>query len=81
MYHTIQFSRDLQADAEISPRDRLERVRIRKGTRLKAQIKPYVVEGPNGPMEVADLFFQDGSTIRGISFDCFSFVEDANPVF
>jgi hypothetical protein len=32
----------------------------------------------NGPVEVADLFFQDGSTIRGVSFACFSFVDGAS---
>lgn len=78
MFHTIEFSRDVNAAVEISPRDWLERVRIRKGTRLKAQIKPHVVEGRHGPLEVADLFFEDGSTMRGISFDFFSFVDETD---
>jgi hypothetical protein len=33
------------------------------------------VEAEDGPVEVADLFFQDGTTTRGIRFASFSFVE------
>jgi hypothetical protein len=75
MYHTIEFTKDLVFDLEISPRHRLEKVLISRGTRLQAQLKPYAVEGRGGPVEVADLFFVDGTTTRMVPFECFSFVQ------
>jgi hypothetical protein len=74
MYHTIEFAVDFLADLEISPKLRLERLLLRKGTRLQAQIRPSVVEGEDGPVEVADLFFEDGTATRTVPFACFSFL-------
>ena len=74
MYHTIEFDEPLTIDLETSPRHPLERVTFRRGTRLQAQLKPYVVETEDGPSEVADLFFDDGTATRGVPFACFSFV-------
>ena len=75
MYHTIEFATEIFADLETSPNRPLERLRIRKGRRLKAQIKPYIAEGKRGPIEVADLFFEDGTATRTIPFAFFSFVD------
>jgi hypothetical protein len=74
MYHTIEFRGDMIADLETSRAQRLERIRICRGTRLQAQIKPYVVETPDGLVEVADLFFADG-VVRGAPFAAFFFVD------
>ena len=54
---------------------RLERLLIRRGTRLHAQVKPYVVETAEGPVEVADLFFADGTATRAVRFERFRFVD------
>jgi hypothetical protein len=75
MYHTIEFAVELMADLEISPKHRLEQVLLRQGTRRQAQIKPYVVEGEGSLVEVADLFFEDGTATRMVPFACFSFVD------
>jgi hypothetical protein len=75
MFHTIKFAADLTVDLEVSPKQHLERLRIRKGARLQAQIKPYVVETEDGPVEVADLFFEDGTTTRTVPFNSFAFVD------
>jgi hypothetical protein len=75
MYHTIEFAVEFTADLEISPKHPLERLRIRKGTRVRAQLKPYVVDSDDGPVEVADLFFEDGTATRLVRFSYFSFVE------
>jgi hypothetical protein len=75
MFHTIVFAAEIHADLETSPKHLLGKVRIRPGASMKAQIKPYVVDGNVGPIEVADLFFEDGSAIRRIPFKCFYFVE------
>jgi hypothetical protein len=75
MYHTIEFTTDLTPDLEGSPRDRLERVQIRRGIRVSAQVKPYVIETVQGPVEVADLFFPDDTAIRSVPFACFRFVD------
>ncbi len=47
---------------------------MKKGTRVRAQVKPYVVEADDGPVEVADLFFEDGTATRAVPFALFSFV-------
>jgi hypothetical protein len=75
MFHTLEFSAELVVDVELSPKQPLERMRIDKGTRLKAQVKPYVVETEDGPVEVADLFFENGTATRLVTFSCFSFVD------
>jgi hypothetical protein len=74
VYHTIRFDVALVADLEVLPAQPLERVRIRKGDRLQVQVKPYVVETAGGPVEVADLFFEDGTTTRRVPFAWFTFV-------
>ena len=75
MYHTIEFAIELTVDLEISPKHWLERTLIRPGTRLQAQIKPYVVETEDGPVEVADLYFADGTTTRMLPYEAFSFLD------
>jgi hypothetical protein len=75
MYHTIEFGEELIVDLEISPKRWLERMIIRRGARLRAQLNPYVVETEDGPVEVADLFFADGTITRTVSFESFSFVD------
>jgi hypothetical protein len=75
MYHTIEFVGDFVIDLEVSRRTRLERMRIEKGTRLKVLMKPGVVEGEHGPIEVADLFFEDGTATRSVPFHWFFFVD------
>jgi hypothetical protein len=75
VYHTIEFADDLTIDLESSPRHRLEQLMLRKGTRLSAEIKPYVVETREGPVEVADLFFEDDTVARCVPFAHFRFVD------
>jgi hypothetical protein len=75
MYHTVEFAAEFMVDLEVSRKQPLERVLIRRGTRVRAQLRPYVVETDNGPVEVADLFFEDGTSTRGVRFEWFTFVE------
>jgi hypothetical protein len=75
MFHTIKFTGDLTVHLEVSPKQHLKWLRICKGDRLQAQIKPYVVETEDGPVEVADLIFEDGTTTRRVPFNSFSFVD------
>jgi hypothetical protein len=75
MYHSIEFVGDFMVDLEITPKQPLERILVHKGTRLQAQIKPYVVETAEGPVEVADLYFEDGTTTRMVRWECFAFAE------
>ncbi|HJT77194.1 MAG TPA: hypothetical protein VJ739_08330 [Gemmataceae bacterium] len=73
MYHTIEFLTDFVADLEVSRQQPLERVMIRKGSRRMAQLRPHVVEADDGPVEVADLFFDDGTTTRDVPFAILTF--------
>src|SRR5262249_38147902 len=75
VYHDIQFTADMCLDLERSAKHPLERVLVRRGARRRAQLRPHVVEMPSGPVEVADLFFDDGCTTRAVPFACFGFCE------
>ncbi len=69
-------------DIERSWNHRLELLLVRPGSLLGAQIRPHVLESPSGPVEVADLYLDDGSLIRAVPFACFAFVdadEDQDP--
>lgn len=70
---TIVFTGDLTVYLEVSAKRLLERLHIRKGDHRQARIKPYVVEAEDRPMEVADLFFADGTATRRVPFEMFSF--------
>ena len=50
-------------------------VRIRKGDRVHAHLVPRVVETVTGPIEAADLCFEDGSVAQEVPFEWFRFVE------
>jgi hypothetical protein len=76
VYHTIEFAIEFEAALEVSRKRPLERAWIRKGDRLKAQLRPHVVETEDGPVEVADLYFEDGTTTRNVPFVSFAFVEE-----
>jgi hypothetical protein len=75
MYHTIEFTAEFSGDLELSRKQRLERIQLRSGTRVRVQIRPRVVETPDGPLEVADLFFEDGTATRGVPFASFAFLD------
>ncbi len=76
MYHTIWFNRDLTVDLEVSPKEPLEPLSIRKGVRHRAQVKPSVVETAHGPVEVADLFFPNGTATRAVPYKLFCFADE-----
>jgi hypothetical protein len=73
--HLIEFSVAFTTDLEVSPKQRLERLRIQEGTRAWVGLRPYVVQTPGGPIEVADLYFEDGTVARQVRFEQFRFVE------
>lgn len=75
MYHVIEFATSTILDLEVSPKQPLERLRIQRGTRMRAQIRPYVAETENGFVEMADLFFVDGTATRGVQWSAFFFAE------
>jgi hypothetical protein len=75
MRHLIEFTRAFISDLEVSPGQRLERLRVRKGTHAFVGIRPYVVETADGPVEMADLDLEDGTVIRSLPFEHFHFVE------
>jgi hypothetical protein len=75
MYHTIEFAASIWVDLELSPKQPLERIELRRGVRIRAQIRPHVIETLDGPTEVTDLFFEDGTVARHIPYDRFTFAE------
>ena len=75
MFHLIKFNTDAHVDVEISPRHRLKHLRIRAGTIARVILRPHIAEAAAGPVEVADLFFQDGIATRHVPFKKFRFIE------
>jgi hypothetical protein len=75
MYHFIEFATEHITNLEVCPNYRVEGLVIRKSDVLQAKIKPYVVETAHGPVEVADLYFDDGTTAFEVPFVCFRFVD------
>ena len=73
MYHVIEFVEDWRADLERAPGQPLERVLLRRGTRRRAQVRPHVVERRGGPVEAADLLFENGAATRDVPFACITF--------
>jgi hypothetical protein len=74
MYHTIEFTRDRVIDLEVSPNHRMEKLLVRRGTRLSTQLWPHVVQTASGPVETADLYLADGTTTRSVPYADFCFV-------
>jgi hypothetical protein len=76
MYHSIEFARNLLAELDIPGEGRTPLVLIDKGTRVKAEIRPYVVESVLGPIEAADLWLQDGTIAHRVDFASFRFLDE-----
>jgi hypothetical protein len=76
MYHSIEFRLKGLADLEMPGRVQVARVLIKPGTRIKAEITPYVAETPWGPVEMADLHLEDGGIARGVRYATFNFLDD-----
>ena len=77
MVHAIEFRRVVLAEVDRPEYRYQQRVVIKRGTRLHARIKPYVAESPDGPVEVADLYIDDGSVARAVQFAAFRFLDGA----
>ena len=75
MYHPIEFTVPLTMDVEISRKHRLERVRVRAGTRMAVLVLPHMIETAEGPVESADLCLEDGCIVRDVRFEQFRFVD------
>ena len=52
MSHLIEFTAAFTADLEVSPRQRLERLRVQHGARAYVGLRSYVQESAGGPVEV-----------------------------
>jgi hypothetical protein len=76
MFHSIEFTLRVRAGMAIPGQRRLEKIVLQTGTRLRAEIRPYVAESDLGPLEVADLFLEDGSAVHNVNFASFRFLDD-----
>jgi hypothetical protein len=76
MFHSIEFTLRVRADLAVPGQRRLEKIVLHTGTRLRAEVKPYVKDSDIGPLEVADLFLEDGSAVQHVRFASFRFVDD-----
>jgi hypothetical protein len=74
MYHVIEFVTDRWVDLDCAFHP-LARVLLRRGHRWRAQVRPQIIEAETGPVEVADLLFEDGTAARRVPFACFAFAD------
>jgi hypothetical protein len=75
MFHSIEFTGDAWVDVARSQEQPLERMLVRRGLKGRAQLRPHILETFDGPIEAADLFFEDGSTARAVPFASLCFTE------
>jgi hypothetical protein len=66
MYHLITFLRKRWVDLEQPNGKPPVTVRLRRGTVRRARVRPRVLEYHRGPVEAADLYFEDGTAARGV---------------
>jgi hypothetical protein len=75
LYHTIEFKVTGMIDLEVSRKQAMERLCVERGTRIRVQLRPYVIEAADGPAEVADLYLENGTVTRAVPFAFFAFTE------
>jgi hypothetical protein len=75
MYHNITLADDLLIHFAYAPSGRRGRLLIPRGIPRRAHVRPYVVDTEDGPVEVADLFFEDGPATHMLRCECFAFVD------
>ncbi len=75
MYHTIEFNVTGMIDLETSRKQPIERLCVERGSRLRVQLHPYVIEAADGPAEVADLYLENGSITRAVPVAFFAFTD------
>jgi hypothetical protein len=74
MSHRIRFRVGFLADLRVPGKPRLERLRVREGDVVTAEVTPHVAEGEDGPVEMADLYLGDGTVALDVRFGYFEFV-------
>jgi hypothetical protein len=75
VYHLIEFVADCCTDLERGSHHPLEQVVLHRGTKRRVQLRPHVIEDESGPVEVADLFFEDGTAARAVPFSLFALID------
>ena len=73
MYHGLRFRSDCQLGLQVPGKGKLERVMMRKGTVIEAQVRPHVEETEKGPVECADLDLKGDGILLSVRMKCFSF--------
>ncbi len=76
MAHLIEFVTDWWVYLKQAEAEEPNLVLLRRGSRRRVVLRPRIWEGRRGPLEVADLHFEDGSTAWGVPFACFAFAEE-----
>ena len=74
MYHRLRFLATYQLDLRMPGKARMEQLLIRERDIIEAQVKPYVQETADGPVEVADLHLPGDGTLVAVPMGCFQFV-------
>jgi hypothetical protein len=80
MFHRLQIRENLLADLRVPGKPRLEQLMLRAGETIEAQVRSYVRETDEGPVECADLFLNadlfltSGETLLDVRMEFFRFI-------
>ena len=74
MTHQLRFRADCQLDFQVAGKSRLEQVKVRADEVIEAQVRPYVQETEDGPVETADLQLGRDGTLLAVRMEHFEFV-------
>ena len=69
MTHQLRFRVDCQFDFQITAKPQLDKIKVRAGEVVKAQVRPFVQEGKEGPVECANLLLGTDGTVRMEHFE------------
>jgi hypothetical protein len=73
MYHRLQFLVTYRVDLQIPGKARLEQLVVEEGECIEARVRPHVIEGADGPIEVADLALPGDGTLMDVPMGFFRF--------
>jgi hypothetical protein len=76
MYHKVRFAADSQLDLRMAGKSRLERVMVQAGDVFEAEVRPYVEETEDVPVEMANLVLGDEGILLAVPMAWFRFIEE-----
>lgn len=75
MMHRICFRQQVLIDFSRRRTDRLEQALVYEGQIIQCQVRCYAIDHPDGPMEVADILYNDAE-LQCVPCEYFLFLDE-----